>query len=144
MALETSERASEVDWRLARAEIWWSARLVPFAIGTKNLEQALRYADVAAKARFDGLSAEQIADWVLKATRKPWLMRHRRCLRQGLLGMRFMRYAGYAPELHFGLDTRSITSDVLSAHCWVVLDGRPVLNTIHDDMIVIHAHKPWS
>lgn len=92
------------------------------------MQSLLRYLDVEADSRFATLQPYQIANWVIRATRKPWFMRNRRCLRQGLLGTRFMRLAGYDPHLVFGVSTKSIQAASVSAHCWVELDGVPVLN----------------
>ena len=75
-----------------------------------------------------------------RATRRPWLMRDRPCLRQGLLAMRFLRLAGYRPVLHFALDRTSVASSVLSAHCWVTLDGKVLLNPATPTMVEILAY----
>ncbi|WP_439575698.1 lasso peptide biosynthesis B2 protein [Phreatobacter sp.] len=125
-----------------RRLIWWQARLLPIIIRGRDLQSVLSYAEIAPDPAFAGLPAEAIAGWVTAATRRPWLMRDRRCLRQGLLGMRFMRLAGHAPELHFGIDPRSLSQPVLAAHCWIVLAGRPVLNDILDGMEPLYVWRP--
>lgn len=125
-----------------RRLIWWHARLLPTLVRQRDLQSVLRYADVQPDPAFSGLPAEAIAAWIVAATRKPWLMRNRRCLRQGLLGMRFMRLAGHDPELHFGIDRRSLAEPAVAAHCWVVLGGKPVLNDILEGMEPIHAWRP--
>ncbi|HEX6000466.1 MAG TPA: lasso peptide biosynthesis B2 protein, partial [Hyphomicrobiaceae bacterium] len=77
---------------------------------------------------------------VKRATRRPWLMRDRPCLRQGLLAMRFLRLAGYRPVLHFAIDRTSVSRDVLSAHCWVSLDGEVLLNPATPSMVEILSY----
>lgn len=125
-----------------RRLMWWHARMLPAIVGRRDLQAVLRYADVRPDPRFAGIPAEAIAGWVIAATRKPWLMRKRRCLRQGLLGMRFMRLAGHDPELHFGIERQSLARPAVAAHCWVVLSGRPVLNDILEDMEPLHVWRP--
>lgn len=143
-SLQPPDAAEGLSRRAARMRrlIWWHARLLPAIVGNRDLTTVLRYTDVRPDPAFAGLPAEAIAGWVLAATRKPWLMRKRRCLRQGLLGMRFMRLAGHDPELHFGIDRRSLAEPAVAAHCWVVLAGRPVLNDILEDMEPLHVWRP--
>ena len=125
-----------------KRQIWWQARLLPLVVRGRDLQAVLRYADVAPDPAHAGIPAGTIAAMVLEATRKPWLMRKRRCLRQGLLGMRFMRLAGHRPELHFAIDRQSLSAPAVSAHCWVEIDGSPVLNDIHEGMVPIHVWSP--
>ncbi|MDA4846201.1 lasso peptide biosynthesis B2 protein [Hoeflea poritis] len=126
--------------RLFRIELWLTARLLPLLIAGRDLEGALRLADGTESRRYDGLAADAIAHAVLRVTRRPWLMRDRRCFRQGILGYRFLKMAGYSPQLHFAIDEKSLNEPVIDAHCWVVLDGKPVLNDIMDGMFPIHVH----
>ncbi|MEL6201805.1 MAG: lasso peptide biosynthesis B2 protein [Pseudomonadota bacterium] len=111
-----------------RRSIFWHAKLLPAHVGRKDMQSLLRYLDVETDRQFETLHPDQIVNWVIQATRKPWFMRNRRCLREGLLGMRFMRLAGYDPSLVFGVNPKSIQTTSMSAHCWVELDGVPVLN----------------
>jgi hypothetical protein len=67
-------------------------------------------------------------------------MRDRRCLREGLLGHRFLRLAGFDPELRFGVDPKSLQTPRVSAHCWVCLDGRPVVSDSLPGMVEIYRH----
>lgn len=126
--------------RLFRVELWLTARLLPLLVAGRDLEGALRLADGGGPPRYAGLPAEAISDAVLKVTRRPWLMRDRRCFRQGILGYRFLKMAGYSPQLHFGIDEKSLNETAIDAHCWVVLDGKPVINDIMDGMFPIHVH----
>lgn len=135
---DRSDRSAAGRHRLPRAEIWLQARLLPLLITNWDFKSALRYSHAKPCLRFSNLSVEQIADWIVQATRHPIFMRDRRCLRQGLLGARFMRMAGHEPELHFGIDSCSLKKSRLNAHCWVVINGSEVLNTALDDMVVIH------
>ena len=119
--------------------LWIAARLLPLRAARKPWRRVLGMAEPTS-LRFAGLHHDYIAARVLHATRRPWLMRDRRCLRQGLLGCRFLAEAGYAPELHFGIDGDSIGTHRLSAHCWVCINGKPVLNDRINHMTTILVH----
>jgi hypothetical protein len=71
------------------------------------------------------------------AVRGPILMRDRRCLRSGLLGYAALKEAGYTPELLFSVDRKSVATERLSAHCWVCVDGVPVINQPLPDHVVV-------
>jgi hypothetical protein len=123
-----------------RVSLWLAARLLPSRVAHKPLQQVLEIAEPTS-LRFAGLHHDYITARVLHATRRPWLMRDRRCLRQGLLGCRFLAEAGYAPELHFGIDGDSIGTQRLAAHCWVCINGKPVLNDRINHMTTILVHR---
>ena len=140
--VEPAEAPSASLWtRLRfRVSLWLAARLLPSRVAHKPLQQVLDIAEPTS-LRFAGLHHDYITARVLRATRRPWLMRDRRCLRQGLLGCRFLAEAGYAPELHFGIDGDSIGTHRLAAHCWVCIQGKPVLNDRIKDMPTILVHR---
>lgn len=127
--------------RLFRLELWTTARLLPLLVVGRDLAGAMRLADGGGWIRYTDFDPEFISRAVMRVTRRPWLMRERRCFRQGILGYRFLKKAGYRPELHFGIEENSIERDKIGAHCWVVVDGRSLVNDIMDDMIPIHVHK---
>jgi hypothetical protein len=129
---------------LLRAEIWLSASLLPFVLPFRNFSQMLEDADVDVSHRYAGLSTSLIANTLIKTTRHPWLMRDRRCLRQGLIGYRYLRKAGYQPELHFGVEANSLDEEVINAHCWVVVEGKPVISEKLPDMETVHIHPANS
>ena len=140
--LELKGRASRVRfWTRLRfgVSLWIAARLLPLRVARKPWRRVLGMADPSS-IRFAGLHHDYITARVLRATRRPWLMRDRPCLRQGLLGCRFLAEAGYAPELHFGIDGDSIGTHRLSAHCWVCINGKPVLNDRINHMTTILVH----
>lgn len=127
---------------LFRFHIWLSAKAMPLRVRGRSFENVLKLAPLTTTSTFyDGLPAAYIARRAVRVARNPWFMRDRQCLRQGLLGSRFLRSAGYDPELVFGVDTASIHSDRLSAHCWVCLDGKPVISDSMPGMIVIYRHR---
>ncbi|TIX47863.1 MAG: lasso peptide biosynthesis B2 protein, partial [Mesorhizobium sp.] len=66
------------------------------------------------------------------------------CLREGLLAHRFLRLAGFDPDLRFGVDPQSMHAPRLSAHCWVCLDGRPVVSDSLPGMVEIYRHHAES
>ena len=140
--VELKERAAHVRFgtRLRfGVSLWIAARLLPLRVARKPWRRVLTMADPSS-IRFAGLHHDSIPARVLRATRRPWLMRDRPCLRQGLLGCRFLAEAGYAPELHFGINGDSIGTHRLSAHCWVCINGTPVLNDRINHMETIWVH----
>src|SRR5690606_20224449 len=115
---------------------FWAA-LLPALAWRRDLQSLLSLAMPGKAQPFDGLAASYIVRRVKKRTRRPWLMRDRPCLREGLLALRFLRLAGFEPTLHFGVDRTSVAHDMLSAHCWVVLDGKIVLNPPTPSMVEV-------
>jgi len=127
---------------LFRAHLWLSARLLPFSVGRRSFEAVLKHAPLQSATPYRGLPASYIVAKVNRAVRHPWLMRDRRCLREGLLGHRFLRLAGFDPELRFGVDPKSMQAPSLAAHCWVCLDGKPVVSDSLPGMVEIYRHGP--
>jgi hypothetical protein len=125
---------------LFRAHLWISARLMPVLIGQRDFERVLKWAPLSASTPYRGLTSAYIVTRVNRVVRHPWMMRDRRCLREGLLGFRFLRMAGFDPELRFGVDSQSMQAPRLSAHCWVCLDGRPVVSDSLPGMVEIYRH----
>lgn len=130
----------QAGWRLT-LEMWAWARILPLAIGRRDLNGIIALAQAAPVPRFDGISPQAIAERAVRLTRHPWLMRNRRCLRQGVLGYRFLRMAGHSPELHFGIERKSLAAQKVAAHCWVELQGTPVINACLEDMETVLVHK---
>lgn len=122
-----------------RAALWLWARMVPVLAWRSDLITLLARVTPSDRTPLAGLPAAAILRHAKRSVRRPWLMVDRPCLREGLLADRFLRLAGYAPELHFGLDRASVRRDQLSAHCWIELDGRTVLNPPGDGMVEILA-----
>ena len=92
---------------LFRVHLWLSARLMPVLVGRRDFERVLKLAPLQLSAPYRDLPWTYIVHRVKRTVRRPWLMRDRRCLREGLLGFRFLRMAGLDPELRFGVDARS-------------------------------------
>jgi hypothetical protein len=127
-------------WRF-RIDLWLAARSLPWRVAGKSFERILGMASPEGQIDFAGLAPEYVSRRVRKSVRRPWLMRDRRCLREGLLGFEFLRRAGYAPELHFAVDPASVAKDRISAHCWVCLDGKPVVGDRQGDQVTIFIHR---
>ena len=125
---------------LFRVHLWTSARLMPVLIGHRSFESVLKWAPLSAPTPYRGLSSAYIVAAVNRTVRHPWLMRDRRCLREGLLAHRFLRFAGFDPDLRFGVDPKSMQEPRMSAHCWVCLDGRPVVSDCLPGMVQIYRH----
>ncbi|MBB5754424.1 lasso peptide biosynthesis B2 protein [Prosthecomicrobium pneumaticum] len=123
-----------------RLALFVEARLLPFRIGRRPIADILALADGPVPAGLDGMSVSAIVRAVRRTTRRPWLMADRPCLRQGVLAYRSLRAAGFAPELHFGVDRDSIAEPSLRAHCWVVVDGAIVLNPPDPRMVTVLRH----
>lgn len=112
---------------------FWALK-IPYLAKTDKLETLILKCEPNNTNLFWGIPASRIRRHVRRATRKPYFMRHRRCLREGLLLYRFLTLAGYKPTIHFGIDRTSIESEIMSAHCWVKCDDElflpPDENTI--------------
>ena len=123
-----------------RIALWCQARSMPLRVTPgRPLAWVLSFAGRAPSATYAGLPTEYILKHVARVTRRPYLMRERRCLRQGLLAFRFMKAAGHDVELHFGIDrTRR---QAIRAHCWIVHNGRVVLNPPDADTQPIFVHR---
>jgi hypothetical protein len=119
-------------------QVW--ALLLPLLAVRRDLAALLALTRVEADEPYRGLTPGYIVRRVKRATRQPWLMPDRPCLRQGLLAMRFLQLAGYRPVLHFAIDRASVTRSVLAAHCWVTLDGEVLLNPVTPAMVEILSY----
>jgi transglutaminase superfamily protein len=108
--------------------LWTWARLLPFMAWNRDLRSLVRLTEAGPGVPYRGLRAGYIVRRVQHLTCRPMLMRDRPCLRRGLLAMRFLRLAGYHPQLHFGVERTSVARDVLSAHCWITLTGELILS----------------
>ena len=117
--------------------LWTSARLLPLRMSRKTMSAIRRYAADPSRTPYAGLPADWVVARVKRMSRRPWFMRDRRCLREGLLGYRFLSLAGYRPELRFGIDPASLERPRLGAHCWVCLDGTPVISDPFPGMVEI-------
>ena len=125
---------------LFRGHLWASARLMPVLIGHRNFEAVLKWAPLSSSTPYRGLPSAYIVASVNRTVQHPWLMRDRRCLREGLLAHRFLRFAGFDPDLRFGVDPKSMHAPRIAAHCWVCLDGRPVVSDSLPGMVEIYRH----
>lgn len=143
--LPTLGKSSLIYWRL-----WLSSRLLPLQVGRKQLDAILELATpTGVDSTLTSLRAEDILTTIVVVTKKPWLMRNRRCLRQGVLGFRYLRLAGFDPKLHFSIAPTSVSTLQPRAHCWISLDGETVLNPPNEPMVdlfvydgVIAGHAP--
>ena len=125
---------------LFRTHLWLSARLMPALVGRRDFEGVLKLAPLRSPTPYRDLPSAYIVQRVNRTVRRPWFMRDRRCLREGLLGFRFLRMAGLDPDLRFGVDAKSMQEPRLSAHCWVCLDGKPVVSDSLPGMVEIYRH----
>lgn len=124
-----------------RLALWCEARLMPLRIRDRPMAELLALADGPVLPGFRGLPARYVARRVRTTTRRPWFMTKRPCLREGILAYRFLRAAGFAPELRFGIDRDSIDEPAIRAHCWVVLGGEVILNPPEPGLVTILEHS---
>lgn len=112
-----------------RTNLWIAARLLPMFTRRNDLEPLLLMATPEPGARaFRELDAITIVDAVKASVARPWRMRGRRCLREGLLAFHYLSLAGHAPVLHFGVIPISLKGDRPAAHCWISVGGKVILN----------------
>lgn len=123
-------------WRF-RIALWLWARVVPILAWRSDLVTLLRRVSPSSRTPYKGLPADLIAYRAKRAVRRPHVMADRPCLREGLLAERFLRLAGFKPELRFGISRQSVARDKLAAHCWIVLHGDIILNAPTTDMIEV-------
>jgi hypothetical protein len=120
--------------------LWLAARWLPVNAKRSSIEQLLlRAVPPAGHTPYRGLDSERILDAVRSITARPWRMRGRRCLREGLLAFRFLRLAGFTPLLHFGVEPGSVNTDKVRAHCWITIAGSCVLNPPSETLLTIFS-----
>lgn len=125
-----------------RTELWFWARTLPLRCRkSRDFADIMKIADAGASRRYAGLTAADIAHRAKRAARRPWVMRDRRCLREGILAYRFLTLAGIPADMVFGVDRKSIGSAKLAAHCWVVVDDKPILNPPEPSMVTVFVEK---
>lgn len=113
--------------RLAeRLRLRWLALRLPRLLRRKPLLAVL--AELTPGRPSEQGQAEEIVATTQRILRRPWRMRGRRCLREGLLAYHALRRAGHPAALHFGVLRGSQRLERLKAHCWVSLADRVVLN----------------
>jgi hypothetical protein len=128
--------ATTMYWRF-RIALWLWARIVPILAWRSDLVTLLQRVSPSPGTPYKGLPADLIAYRAKRAVRRPRVMADRPCLREGLLAERFLRLAGYQPELRFGISRQSVAQDKLAAHCWIVLHGKIILNAPSTEMIEV-------
>lgn len=122
------------------ASVWIAARLLPVCVGSSQLDRLLAMATPPpGTSAYRALSAQAIVRAVKRAARRPWVMRDRRCLREGLLAFRYLSLAGHRPLLHFAVEPGSLKDSKLSAHCWVTVGGSVLMNPPTPTMMTLFA-----
>ena len=123
-----------------RLELWLAARLLPFRVHNRPFAEVLALAPVEGPTPYAGLPLPYITRRVRRVVRHPWLMKDRQCLREGLLGFRFLSRAGFTPELRFAVDRGTVETDHITAHCWVSVDETPVISDTEPEMVTVYIH----
>jgi hypothetical protein len=107
---------------------WLVARVLPWIAKRSSLAALLAIMTPSENRRpYVGVPASVIIESVVTDGRRAWRMRGRRCLREGLLAFLFLRLAGYAPVIHFGIEPSSLGVRP-RGHCWVTFSEACVLN----------------
>ena len=107
---------------------WLVARVLPWMAKRGSLASLLTIMTPSENRRpYVGVPASAIIEAVIVDGRRAWRMRGRRCFREGLLAFLFLRLAGYAPVIHFGIEPASLAARP-RGHCWITLAEACVLN----------------
>ncbi len=121
--------------------LWIGARLITFFAVRRPLGDLLRGATPATTAsNCAGRTPDEIVAAVKRVASRPWLMRKRRCLREGLLAFHYLSLAGHSPVLHFGVVAAFMRASVPRAHCWVSVEGKTVLNPPAEPMVQVFSY----
>lgn len=123
-------------WVPFRFNLWIAARLMPAFVKRRDLNAILASATPAPDHIGSlQISSDTIIQSVKRIVARPWRMRGRRCLREGLLAFYFLKLAGKNPLLRFGLLKGTLASSNPRAHCWIILDGEIILNPPEGPMV---------
>ena len=117
--------------------LWTAARTLPLRVYGRPLSDILELLRSRRCKNYQGLSSDYIVRSIVRSVRRPFVMRDRRCLREGLLAFRFLEAAGFTPKLYFGIDRGTLNGPDLKAHCWVVYSDEAVLNSPGAAMVPI-------
>lgn len=123
-----------------RLELQVHRLLLPLRIRRADMAEILARVEPGSAVPYAGLDSAYILRRVRKALKRPVLMANRPCLREGLLAYRFLRKAGYRPDLVFGVVPDTLHDTKPIAHCWVRLDGKDVFNPPDRAMTVVLEH----
>ena len=124
-----------------RLNVWIFSKLLPLLVIRRSLERILAMATPdKSEPSYSDISPGEIIMAVKRAAARPWRMRDRRCLREGLLAFRFLRLAGHSPVLHFGVAPDTLGDKRPRAHCWVSLNGDTILNPATEPMVELFSH----
>jgi transglutaminase superfamily protein len=123
------------------ASLWISARLMPVFAKSAPIGELLRMATPNGESpAYAALDAGEIVASVKRVTRRPWRMRGRRCLREGLLAFRFLSLAGHRPLLHFAVEKETLRTDRPRAHCWISVGDEVLMNPPSPTMLELFAY----
>lgn len=91
-------------WVPFRLNLWLAARLMPAFVKRRDLNRILANATPEADQLGSlPLGPVEIVESVKAVTARPWRMKGRRCLREGLLAFYYLKLSGKHPLLRFGL-----------------------------------------
>jgi len=132
--------AARLPW-IRRLELRWLIWTLPRRVHRLPLTRLLAEVTPAAEAAAWRRPPQQIIAAVSQALARPFRMRGRRCLREGLAAFHFLRLGGHPAVLHFGVDRRSTRAAKLRGHCWISLDGEVVMNRPGPEFVELFAYR---
>ncbi len=130
-----------IGWKrfLMRWHISLLALLLPDVTKRLPLRMILIWLTPARPSRlYHGLDEQIVLAMVRQRLARPWRMRGRRCLREGLLCLYFLRLIDVPAVLHFGVFQKVKGREV--AHCWVVVRDRCVTPPPQQKFVPILIH----
>ncbi|MEY4565995.1 MAG: hypothetical protein RLY14_965 [Planctomycetota bacterium] len=126
--------------RLLRLHLGVLASILPDTSRRISLQRLLRLFTPNRPSRlYSGITEDQLMAVLKHRLARPWRMRGRRCLREGLLCFYFLRLLGVPAELHFGVFEEARHHEF--AHCWVVVEGRCVTKPPEQHYVTIHVAR---
>ena len=115
--------------RMAMAHAGALALMTPALLGVLGLRRSLILLDLLSRWHpYRHLSVRRIRAIIRRRLARPRVMIRRACLRHGLVLYHFLRLIGLAPRLHLAVYPPSVDPRRLHGHCWVGLDGKPLLS----------------
>jgi hypothetical protein len=125
--LKRPEGTCPVTWTVLRGHLWLLAALVPLLVKAIPLRALVRLLTPPRFLRlYVRVPTEAFVGQVKHRLRRPWNMRRRACLREGLVLFHFLRLSGRPAVLHFGVYAPSTDPRRLHGHCWVTVEGTVV------------------
>lgn len=130
---------------ILRMHIWIVALFVPLIVRLFSLKRVLGLATPPTWIHpYTPVSCERIAELVRKRLERPWMMKRRACLREGLTLFHFLCLARQPAILQIGVFEPGPAGTRSHAHCWVTLNGRPLSHPPEAEVATVVTHTQAS